>query len=232
VPRLTSWSAHRHHVDVECISGLNRVWEIAHPDRGCHSTRHTLAPGRAESAVAVVTAVVTGEYDKDDPSRRCRVPAPAPTPGCSRRSRRRLRSLPPAGFRNRNVGSRPRRVRSAFDPLAPKPGPPPSLGCASFTTEDHGNSHGRLLEGEEHTHQVLAVFRGCFRGLPCFRGEAGRATDSHRTSPAERTRCRAAPARPAPDPPSPRRSRCRTCSRGRRSRPRSRSPDERGAGPG
>ena len=33
------------------------------------------------------------------------VRAPAPTPGCSRRGRRRLRRNPSAGFRNRNVGS-------------------------------------------------------------------------------------------------------------------------------
>ena len=47
------------------------------------------------------------------------VRARAPTPGCSRRGRRRLRRNPSAGFRNRNVGFGIRPVTTALDPLAP-----------------------------------------------------------------------------------------------------------------
>jgi hypothetical protein len=49
------------------------------------------------------------------------VGTPARTPGCSRRSRRRLRRNSSAGLGTGRVGSGARRVRSPLDPLAPEP---------------------------------------------------------------------------------------------------------------
>jgi hypothetical protein len=49
------------------------------------------------------------------------VVTPARTPGCFRRSRRRLLRNSSAGFGHRNVCSGARRVCSALDPLAPEP---------------------------------------------------------------------------------------------------------------
>jgi hypothetical protein len=49
------------------------------------------------------------------------VRAPAPSPGCPRRSRTRLRANSSAGFRSRHVGSGGGPVRSPVDPSAPEP---------------------------------------------------------------------------------------------------------------